>query len=366
MDAKPMLENVDLLASLTATKRGETIAYEVRKVEVKQGQNVLAALTVAGEARLGAKMTIVAKGNLEADAAALMTQPALAPFATLSRGRVAAVFEANVAESIDAKAAISAKNLVAKQDNRALGDLEVTLTANMKPDGSGTVSAPLTLTNANRKSDLAIDGTFGKASNKETFLFTGKIASNQLVVDDFEPLAALAPASETKKPETPTPSGRDTAPFWKGVNGKLDLDLKRVLYGKDYVVSGIRGSATITDSKLSLDGLEGRFKENPFKLAAGVTFAAPQPKPYALTGSVNVAGLDIGEILRAANPSEKPAMESRVTVLANLNGNGNTVGELMKHAYGKFDVTGGKGVQRALGRNGGQTISAVSSIVGII
>ncbi|MGH7944538.1 MAG: hypothetical protein ACREF9_05965 [Opitutaceae bacterium] len=366
IDSKPMLQKVDLLANFTATKRGDAVACEVGKLEVKQGQAVLAALSVTGEAKLGAKMTLSAKGNLEADAAALMTQPVLASFATLSRGRVAAAFEANVSDSTQAKAAISAKNLVAKQDNRALGDLELTLTANVKPDGSGTIALPLTLTNASRKSDLSIDGAFGRASNKETFLFTGKITSNQLVADDFQPLAALAPAGEQPKtPTTPTTT-RDAAPFWKAVNGKLELDLKRVLYGKDYVVSGVRGMAVITDSKLSLDGLEGKFKENPFKVAAGVTFAAQRPKPYALTGSVKVAGLEIGEILRAANPNEKPALESRVSVLASLNGNGGSVADLMKNVYGQFDVQGTQGVLRALGRKGGQVASAASTILGIV
>jgi hypothetical protein len=295
-----------------------------------------------------------------------MAQPALVQFATLARGRITTAFEANVGETTQAKAAISAKNLVAKQDNRALGDLELTLTANVKPDGSGTLTLPLTLTNENRKSDLSINGAFGKAASKETFLFTGKIASNQLVADDFQPLAALAPAGEQPKTPTTPKTTRDAAPFWKAVNGKVELDMKRVLYGKDYVVSGIRGTAVITDSKLSLDGLEGKFKENPFKLATALTFAAQQPKPYSLTGSVNVAGLEIGEILRAANPNEKPALESRVAVVANLNGNGGTVGDLMKNVYGKFDVQGTQGVLRALGKKGGQTMSAVSSIVGII
>jgi hypothetical protein len=76
--------------------------------------------------------------------------------------------------------------------------------------------------------------------------------------------------------------------------------------------------------------------------------------------------LEIGEILRAANPNEKPAMESRVSVVANLNGNGGTVEDLVNNVYGKFDVQGTQGVLRALGRKGGQTMSAVSSIVGII
>jgi hypothetical protein len=353
MDGKAMAQGLDLSANFAATKRGDTIAYEVRKVEVKQGQALLAAMSVTGEAKLGTKMTVVAKGNFEADAAAMMTQPVLAPFATLSRGRIAAAFDANMAEAIQAKAVISAKNLVAKQDNRALGDLELSLTANVKPDASGTISMPLTLTNAGRKSDVTVDGTFGKAANKETFLFTGKIGSNQLVVDDFQPLAALAPAGE--KPKTPTApkTTRDTEPFWKGVNGKVELDLKRVLYGKDYVISPVRGTAVITDSKISLDGLEGRFKENPFKVSGGVTFAAQQPKPYSLTASADVQNFDVGAFLRAANPNEKPALETKATLSAKLNGTGGTVGDLGKNAFGKFELTGTKGTMYLLERKGG-------------
>lgn len=406
LDGKAMAQGIDLTANLTATKRGETVSYEVRRVEVKQGPAVLAGLSVTGEAKLGAKLTLAAKGNLEADVPALTGQPALASFATLSSGRVTAAFDATMAETTQAKAAISAKNLVAKQDKRALGDLELNLTANVKPDGSGTLTLPITLTNAARKSDIAIDGTFGKTADQKTFLLTGKVVSNNLVVDDFQPLAGLAPSSEPAKgttasapvtpgqrtptpaPSTPAPrpgtttpgpranppvaststSTRDTAPFWKGVNGKVDLDLKRVLYGKDYVISGIRGSTVITDTRLSLDGLEGRFKENPFKLAGGLTFAAQQPQPYTLTASADVTNFDVGEFLRSANPNEKPALESKFTVSARLNGNGGTLGDLAKNAYGKFDLSGGQGVMRALARKGqmGEAVNLGSAILGAV
>jgi len=375
MEGKPMAQALDLAADLTATKRGETITYELRQIELKQGDTLLAKIAAAGEAKLGAKSpTVVAKGNLDADVAALMKQPFLAEFATLSRGRVTVAFDATMAESMQAKAAISAKNLVAKQDNRALGDLDLTLNATMKTDGSGTITMPVTLTSAQRKSDLAIDATFGKSANKETFLFTGNISSNNLVVDDFQPLAGLAPAGSKPAtpaqppPTTPRPgqptivrapqpgtvpgARRDTDPFWKGVNGKVAVDLKRVLYGQDYVISAIRGTAIVTDSKLSLDGLEGRFKENPFKLSGGLTFAPQQPKPYALIASADVNNFDVGEFLRSANPAEKPALETKATITARLNGNGGTIGDVFTNAFGKFDLTGTKGVARYLARKG--------------
>lgn len=400
LDGKPTLSALDLSANLTATKRGNAIAYDVRRVEVKQGPALLAGLSVTGEAKLGAaKPTVAAKGSLEADVPALTRQPALASFATLSSGRVAATFDANLADTIQARANLTARNLVAKADNRTLGDLEVNLDATVKPDGSGSINAPLTLTQAARKSDLTIVGAFGKSSDQKTFLLTGKISSNNLVVDDFQPLAGLAPASEPAKPAaapapTPRPAAttanrpgaataprpgtaattppvasapigpkRDTEPFWKGVNGKIEVDLKRILYGKDYVISPVRGTAVITDTRLSLDGLEGRFKQNPFKLSGGVTFAPQQPKPYSLTAAADVQNLDIGEILRAAAPNEKPVFETKATLTAQLAGTGLNVVDLGKNAYGKFAFTGTEGITRILARSEkASTITNVATI----
>jgi hypothetical protein len=384
LQGKPAVQALDLTADLTATKRGDVIAYELRRVEVKQGEALLAAVVAKGEANVGKKFTLVAKGELQADAAALMRQPVAAQFATLSRGQVTATFDAAIGDTLNAKATLAARGLVAKQNNQALGDLEVKLETTMKPDGSGTIVAPITMTNASRRSDISVDGAFGKSPDQKSFLFTGRITSDQIFVDDFQPLAAIAPAGSetTEKPpgaataparnpptvvrapanptvavKPPTPSAgaakADSVPLWNGVQGRIAVDLKKIVYGKDYLISAVRGTAVVTANKLSLDGLEGRFKENPFKLAGGVTFTPAQAKPYALTASADVQGLDIGEILRAANPNEQPTFETKATVTAQLNGNGATLDDLAKNAYGKFELNGTQGVTRLLAKRGG-------------
>lgn len=375
LDAKPMVQSLDLVADLNATKRGDVITYDLRRLELKQGQNAVATVNVAGEAKLGKKLTLAAKGKLDADAAALMTQPVAAPFATLSRGRIAAVFDATVADATQARAVLSAKGLVAKQENRPLGDLELNVTANLKPDGNGTFSAPITLTAAGRKSDVQIDGAFGKATGRDTFLFNGKIAGNQIVVDDFQALTALAPAEPSKpttasrpstSPPVTRPAGgpvattpkRDAAPFWKGVNGKVEVDIKRALHGQN-VISGIRGAAMITDTKLSLDGLEGRFKESPFKLSGGLNFAAQQPKPYSLVASADVPNFDVGAALRPDNPKRKPTFETMANLTARLNGQGGTIGEVAKNVFGTFELSGKQGVTRIFGKEEGLASTAV-------
>ncbi len=381
LDGQALVEALDLTADFSATKRQDTIACDVRRLEVKQGATALAALTVAGEAHLGKKTTLTAKGTLEADAAALMKQPALVPFATLSRGRLTTAFEASIGDAIEAKVVLSAKDLIAKPGNRPLGEIGLALTASLQPDGSGSLNLPLTVTTAGGKSDLLINGTFGTAADKTTRLFNGKIASANLIVDDLQAFSSLAPASgpapttpPASAPASPRPTtvvaasparpALDAAPFWQGISGHAEVDLKRVLYGKDYTIRAIRGAATIVPSRLALENLEGSFRDKPFKLSTAITFAAGQAQPYGLTGLVDISGFDVGEFLRAATPNEKPMLETTVKVAAKLKGSGRTLPELVERAYGTFDVSGSKGVLRALGRKG-ETVSTASTLLGL-
>ncbi len=392
MNHQAMLQNVDLTADFSAAKKDDAVTYDVRNVEVKQGSTQLAKLVVKGTANLGPKLAVAAKGTLDADAAALLTQPVVASYASLSRGTVNAVFDANIADTIQANTTVNARNLVAKQGNRPLGDAKLELTATVQSDGSSVVKVPFTLTNGARISDLLIDGKVARTDNRVTF--NGKITSKLLVIDDLQPLAALAPASQppTKAPGTPqtaprnpevrpsvpvvssavAPSAppsavaRDTQPFWNAFGGKVDVDLKRVTYGADYVISDVQGSAAITPVQLALTSLTGKFKEKPFKVAATVDFDGKQEKPYALQASANFANIDVGAILQAANPSEPPQLETTVTVTADLRGNGGTLEDLAQHAYGKFDAAGSKGVLRALGRKGGTAVNVLSSALGIL
>lgn len=361
MDGKPQVQALDVGTELSVTRRVDDVTFEIRRLDLRQGETVLAALNATGSTRLGGATTFSAKGRLEADAGALMAQPALAGTAALARGKVVAVFDAAMADTTQIKVALSGRGFVARQNNQALGDFDLTADANLKADGSGTLALPFTLTNGGRKSDLTIQGTFGRSPT--TMLFSGKVSSNQIITDDLQLLAGLAPTQPTS-PTTPR-AKRDEKPFWQGVNGKVDLDLKHVVYGRDYPIRGLKGSVTITDSRLGLDGLQGQFKENPFKLAAEVKFDGRQPKPYNLGGAVDITNLDLGDILRAANPNERPAIETKVTVVAKLSGNGATLPDLVQGTYGTFDVTGSQGTLRALGRKG-QAASTVSSIIGIV
>jgi hypothetical protein len=384
IDGKALVQGLDITADFSGSKKGNVIAYDLRSLEVKQGTASLAKVIVAGEAKLGTDMTVSAKGSIEADVAALGRQPALAEGTPLAKGNLSLTFDANSGKTIQAKAAFKLNNLIAKQGNQTLGALEANIDANVTAEGSGSIKIPVTLTTNSRKSDISIEGNVTRSPTNTAF--DGKLVSSQIFVEDFKALAALAPASPTPATPTTPPAAKpaasasrpstsssataankkDTAPFWKGVTGKFDVDLKKIEVSPEYTVSAIKGRFAVTDAKLGIDTLEGKFKDNPFKAAGGVTFVATQPKPYTLAASATVTNFDVGEFLRATNPNEKPALESKVSIAAKLDGAGINLGDLVAMTKGEFEVTGGKGVLRALSKKGELAANALSIGLGLL
>ncbi len=395
MNNQPMLQQVDVTADFTATKHGEDVTYNVRRIEAKHDTATLLSLAAAGEAKLAAKPAISAKGTLTGDLGALAQQPIAASSDSLASGKLDASFDANIGDTIQAKAMVTASNLTARQGNRPLGTAVLDASATVQSDGSSVLKVPFTLTNGARKSDLTLDGKLGRSGN--TITFNGTITSTLLVIDDLKPLAALAPSSKpaagspTERPAVPavSPSGapppragenppasvatapassgaaHDTVPFWSAANGKIDLDLKQITFGTDYVISNVRGTAILSPTRLALNPLDGNLRDKPFKVAATIDFDGAQAQPYTLAANVNIPGIDIGAILQAANPNEKPQLETNVTVDAKINGKGTTAANLAQNAYGTFDVAGSKGVLRVLGQKAGTAVTLGSLALGL-
>lgn len=397
MNGQTMLQNVDFSADFAATKLGDAIHYDLRQIEAHQGSASLFRLVVTGDMKIGAKPTIIAKGTFDADLAALALQPVAAAQVGLEKGILAVTFDATITETIQAKATVTARQLVAKQNHQALGEAELKVEATVQSDGSSLLKVPFVLTSGQRKSDLAIEGKLGRDGNRITF--DGRIISERLVIDDLQLFAALsatpptnttaakpvaattttsaatkstksAPVVATTPAATPTTpatsAGPDKEAFWAVAGGKLELNLKRIEYGHDYVVSAVHGAASITPKQLLLSTLEGKLKDNPFKMTAQVDFNSAQEKPYTLAATTTVTNLDVGAILQSANPNEKPQLETNVTVDAKLSSRGTSLSNLALNTYGSFDLTGSKGVLRALSRKGGQAVNVGSSLLGLV
>ncbi|PTX94250.1 hypothetical protein DB354_10820 [Opitutus sp. ER46] len=379
LNQQPMLRDVDLAADLSLHLVGRKIQYEIRRFEARSRTASLLTITSQGEAQLSPKLAVSAKGAVHADLAALTQQPLGASAMTLNRGNLEVAFDATVANTVRADVSATVRNLLAQQGGPPLGDADLKLTATVQPDGSSVLRMPFTLTNGQRKSDLLVDGKLTRTADRVAF--DGRVTSERLVLDDLQTLAALAPKTSATpvaapvpaptRPATGNPVGtpvptRDATPFWNAFGGRIEVDLKQIAYGRDYTISGVHGTLAASPGELALTGFEGKLKENPFRMAATVTFNAQQPKPYALTGSANVTQFNLGEFLRAAAPDEKPQIETSVTIEAKLNGQGATISDLAQNANGVFDLSGSKGVLRALARKGGDAVNLGSTLLGVL
>ena len=388
LEQKPQVNNLDLTLDATATRRESGVSFAVRKLEARQGEESLLQLDAEGELTPGPKPAGKVKGTLQAEAL-LFRQPALAALLPLAQGRIRTTFDTTfkVGDALAAKLTLTTRGL-GLRGAPALGDADLALTASAKADGSATFSLPLSITTAGRKSDLALEGSVSAAAANRPRTFAFRATSANLVVDDLQAFAALAPAAPAATPAAPATStaparagtsgpGRpaaarptpaaaipDKSPPWQGLQGRVELDLKRVLYGRDYTGRGIRGTVTLTESRLALENLQGSFRDQPFGLSGALTFTPAQAQPYALTGQVDVAGVAVGELLRAANPGEKPLLESTVKVAAKITGRGATVPDTLTRTFGQFEVTGGPGILRALGQKS-QSVGTASALLGL-
>ena len=349
-----IVESVDVSAgaqvnrdSVLARVRSSELARmraDVRRLEAKQGETALLRFNATGSLTPGDKLVGAAKGMLEVpDAGALSRQPALAA-GGFTRGSVSASFDAKLDGAGQVTATVTTRNLTSRQAPTAPLNLDSTFTAVLKTDGSGTIKLPLTLTAGPRKTDVTIDGSFTQPAGG--YAFTGRISSSQANVDDLMMLTGLVPATGTPTP-APASGGRPAAPasgpFWKGMTGRIEADLKNVQSGT-YVLSGLRGTLQVTDNRIAVSGLEGTFRNNnPFKLSANLNYQAAQARPYVLDGNLDVTGLDVGEILRQANPNERPALETKVNVTGRIAATAAQPDGLLENLTGQFDATGSAG-----------------------
>ncbi len=399
---QPQVKDLDLAVDFSAAMKGETITYDVRSLTVNGPAGVeLATVAAVGNMGIGEKFTLAAKGKVDADVAAWAKQPALVSLVVAEQGRLAATFDATMRDTIlDAKISATLRNFVTIPDNVKLADIDLILTATVDANGQGQVELPLTVVAGKNRSDLLVKGGFKlpPAPAADATLkgpaapinFEGTITSTRLIVDDLQAYTALMPASaEPAKPVAASPSrsigdrlsaaagaalnvtagapppARDADPFWQGLTGQVTLDLKEIHYGAATVINNVRGTARISPTGVVLDGLDALLKQEPLKVNAGIMFDAKAPKPYALSGKVDVKGVAVGPFLQPPNSQQRPQLEATVGVNADVKGQGGTLPELLKNTYGVFDVNGTEGVLRMLGKRG-DTVSKLSSLIGLV
>jgi len=335
----------------------------------QSGSKPLFTLQTKAGCRAGAGQPIKATGQFQADLPAVLAQPALASLPPLTAGEVRVEFQASLGDKKEVEAKLSFAKLAAPAAP-SLPTVTADVRAEFASDGKITLNAPVVLENAGRKSDLALSGTLQSGGGLN---IDARIASDLIVADDFKALAPLAvkpsgpapapPSVPVAAPPPPPETARDTAPFWKGVNGHLVLALKKVVYGQ-FEVDDIAGDLKLGPDAITLDRLRAALSSGgTASLAGAVNFAPAAPEPYTLKANVNVSNLDTAPLFRALDPSKPPTVEGKFNLTGQAVGDGVNVMDLSQHVQGDGSLDSKSGIFRGLAKN--TTTSAVSGMANL-
>lgn len=361
---KPWMQRVDLALGLVADYTPHGWQAELNGLTAKSGDALLVALNLKAGQLAGASQPIKATGKLEANLPAMLAQPGATGLLALTAGSAAIDFAASLGATREIQAKVNLKSLAASADAAApkLPNIVADIRADLAVDGKITFSAPIVLERGERKSDLGVRGTVGPEKDKSRTI-DAHVTSNQLVIDDTKVLTAILPERPAKAPD---PS-RDALPPWSGVNGVVELDLKRVIYSDTFEVLNVGGRLQVEAGMLKLEGLQANLGESGrASLTGAVTFEASRPQPYALAADFVVKEFDPGPLFRAANPQQPPTVEGRFAVASKLAARGARLADLALGAGGEFQLTSKGGTFRGLPVNVNRLVENTSKLAGWI
>ena len=367
---RPLLRAVDVSLDLVADYAPVGWQAEVTSLTLKSGGATLLKLSAKAGQLAGKDQALKATGQWSADLPALLAQPAAAGLAALVRGAASGDFVATVSDKTGVQAHLALTDLAAdpKLATGPLPTVTAEVRADLAPDGTITLNAPLLFTRDGRKSDLTVAGSL--ATSPAGLVIDARLTSAALFVEDLQILAAPfagAPAQSGTAAAVSAPV-RDAKPVWAGVTGQLALALKKVVYAQKYEVADVGGTLRIEAGELKVQGIRAGLGEgSELKVNGGVTFTTTAAEPYALAARVDVTNFDPAPVLRALNPGQPPTVEGKFTVASQLSGRARNVGELGGRAGGDFTLTSKGGVFRAFSSDvaakveaGTKTASAVA------
>ncbi len=343
------------------------------QASAQAGPKTLFTLQTKAGCIAGTAQPIKIAGQFQADLPAVFAQPALASLAQLTGGTAHLDFQA----SLDSKKEIEAKltlNGLAAPQAPSLPVITADVRAELATDGKITLSVPLVFDQGGRKSDLALSGTL--QSGASGLNLDAKIASDLIMADDLKAFSALQAAKSPSAAPAPTPAvpaaapanaTRDATPPWQGVNGRLVLALKKVVYGQ-FEADDIAGDLKLGPDALALDQLRAVLGSGgAANLNGTIAFAPSAPEPYSLKADVKVSDVDSAPLFRALDPSKPPTVEGKFNFSSQLTGGGLNLVDLGQRTQGDMTLTSKSGIFRGLASNGGtKTLSTASGIAGLL
>jgi hypothetical protein len=308
--------------------------------------------------------------SFNVDLPTLVAQPLLARAEGISAGQASGEIRAAVLDggAVQVEARATVNGLVARDGARTLPVANLSFRSVMQADGRFSIEAPILLDSAGQRSDLnfsAEGSRQGPAVSIEARLTGGHVDLGDMLLlatSAGEPLGSEGGEGNAAQSRALSPPAADERPFWSGVTGQLALDLKEVVRGREWTMSGLTGRLAIGPEQAELQTLAADFGGASKFSAHGNLAFAPGLNPYHLTGEFALAEFDTGRFFKALDPDRAPTVEGICNVQGKLEGEGLTFDDTLDRTRGQFELASRQGVFRGLKR-AGDKISMASKAV---
>ncbi len=287
-----------------------------------------------------------------AELAALGRQPALASLAALGGGRATGELRARRAPGtgMQVEGRTTLNGLVLREGNQALPVANVNVRAVRDAAGRTTVELPILLDRVGQRTDLLLAVEVAPEAGARRF--AARLTGEHVELADVLALAALARPSPGAVPAPGAAAAvvADSAPFWAGWRGRLDVDVKSLVRGADWQASGLAAEATVDDAQLRLARAGARWGERGEFSAQGTLAFRGGARPYALDGGFTLTELDVGALLRGLDAERSPVVEGVFATTGRFAGVGRTLDDTLAAARGEFELRSRQGFFRGLRR----------------
>jgi hypothetical protein len=235
----------------------------------------------------------------------------------------------------------------------------------IQPDGKIAVQAPLLLDRGGFRSDLGLTVDLNPAGRG--YLIDGKIKGEQVELNDALAVLGVFMASATEGPVLAQPAVAptvvaDSVPFWSRLTGRLALEVKSVVRGADWTMSGLSGAVVIEPADVTLQKLEAAFGDKGRFAAKGLLSFTKGAQPYDFTAGFSLTEFDAGKLFKALEPTKPATVEGVFSVAGNFTGNGETLDRAFEDSRGTFALTSRQGVFRGLQRTTNKVSLATKAV----
>ena len=375
------------------SERGATARLAALRVRTSAGDNLISG---QAEATIGpdfAQPKFQGTASFDLAVSALAGQPFLAGGAVPRQGKLTGEATFSSDHDLLAEGRLTLNGFLSAATGEPLPVANLSFRAGFNEKGEIALQVPLLIDRAGERSDLTLAATLRPAAKGRTI--DVRITSEHFVVDDALLLARAFPSGPAGNPATdargkeappakptepvlrpapaaasppPAPLAAATAvpaePEWAGLAGQVAINVKSLVCGRSFEVTGLTGRATISPLRITAENVTAKLgTEGQLKLDAETKFVAGGPLPYASKLNLDVKEFEVGPVFKAWDPSKAPTIEGRFNVRCQAEGAGRTLVDLIERTQGVFVMQSRKGIFRGLQQEA-TTLSLAARLLG--